>query len=148
MSKMLRSPLKFVGLFALLALLLNVVFTVPAAAQSCTWTHRVRYGDTLSRIAQSYETTTRSLIALNPQITNANVIVEGVTICVSTTEAPPPTYPTSYTVAFGDSLEMLAERFGITLRDLVRANGIGNPNLIVEGESIAVPKLPAATPAS
>jgi lysozyme len=104
-------------------------------------------GDTLSRIAQSYETTTSSLIALNTQITNANVIVEGTTICVSATEAPPEPYRTSYTVALGDSLEVLAERFGITLRDLVRANGIGNPNLIVEGESIAVPPPPAATPA-
>lgn len=144
MSKTLRSPLKFVGLFALL---LSAWLAVPAAAQSCTWTHRVRYGDTLSRIAQSYEITTRSLIALNPQITNANVIVEGTTICVSNTEAPPPTYRTSYTVAFGDSLEVLAERYGITLRDIVRANGIGNPNLIVEGESIALPPPPAATPA-
>lgn len=144
MNHVLRSPAKIVSLSALLLMLWVVS---PAAAQSCTWTHRVRYGDTLSRIAQSYNTTTSSLIALNPQITNANVIVEGTTICVSTTEAPPPMYRTSYTVALGDSLEVLAERFGITLRDLVRANGIGNPNLIVEGESITVPE-PTAAPAS
>ena len=145
MNHTLRSGVKLVSL---VALLLSLWVAAPAAAQSCTWTHHVRYGDTLSRIAQSYDTTTSNLTALNPQITNANVIVEGMTICISTTEAPPEPYRTSYTVALGDSLEVLAERFGITLRELVRANGIGNPNLIVEGESIAVPPPPVTTPAS
>ena len=131
--------------FSLVLLVLFVstfVMVAPAAAQDCTWTHRVRFGDTLGTIAQNYDTTVSELLALNPQLTNANLIVQDTDICVSTTEAPPPLYSTNYTIAFGDSLAALAHRFGITLRELAQANGIGNVNLIVEGQSLTVPEAP------
>ena len=63
MSKTLRSPLKFVGFCALL---LRRMARRPSAAQSCTWTHPVRYGDTLSQIAPELRNDNPQLIALNP----------------------------------------------------------------------------------
>jgi LysM repeat protein len=124
-----------------------LVGTVNAA--NCTWTHRVRFGDSLGVIAQQYGTNLSRLMALNPQITNANIIVEGTDICVSDTETPPPLFGTIYRVTFGDTLAGLAQRFGTTLAELARANGIGNANLIRDGETITVPEQPVAVePAS
>jgi LysM repeat protein len=140
-----KQSIKSAKLFSLVLLVLLVgafVIVVPAAAQDCTWTHRVRFGDTLGTIAQNYDTTVSDLLALNPQLTNANLIVQDTDICISTTETPPPLYSTNYTVTFGDSLAALAQRFGVTLRELARANGIGNVNLIVEGQSLTVPEAP------
>jgi len=124
----------------LLTMLTALVGTVNAA--NCTWTHRVRFGDSLGVIAQQYGTNLRSLLALNPQITNANIVREGTDICVSDTETPPPLFGTIYRVTFGDTLAGLAQRFGTTLAELARANGIGNANLILDGETITVPEQP------
>ena len=44
--------------------------------------YRVQTGDTLSRIASKYHTTVRTLLVLNPQIHNANVIYAGAYIRV------------------------------------------------------------------
>lgn len=129
----------------LMAILLVLAITLTALvgtvnAANCTWTHRVRFGDSLGLIAQQYGTNLRALLALNPQITNANIIIEGADICVSDTETPPPLFGTIYHVTFGDTLAGLAQRFGITLTELARANGIGNANLILQGETITVPE--------
>ena len=134
----------------LVVMLITTLFTVSvASAQDCTWTHRVRFGDTLSVIARQYDTTISNLLLINPQIASANLIVEGADICVSTTATPPPLFGTSYQIRFGDTLATLAQRFGITLVELAQANGIGNASMIFEGETLTVPEVPVVVePAS
>ena len=61
-----------------------------ASAATCTWTHRVRIGDTLGQIAHYYNTTVTAILGLNPQITSANLIFWGTDICISDTATPPP----------------------------------------------------------
>jgi murein DD-endopeptidase MepM/ murein hydrolase activator NlpD len=51
-----------------------------------------------------------------------------------------------YTVVAGDTLFEIAGRFGITLDDLVAANGITNVNLIAPGQMLIIPS-PATLPA-
>ena len=43
-----------------------------------------------------------------------------------------------YTVAKGDTLWSISRRYGVSVNDLVRINGITNPNLIVIGQKILI----------
>ncbi len=80
MQQTLKFPKRGLTLLPLIVviLLFSALFSVARVrAADCTWTHRVRIGDTLSIIARNYETTVSALLTLNPQISNANVIVAG-----------------------------------------------------------------------
>lgn len=46
----------------------------------------------------------------------------------------------SYTIKDGDTLSELAERFGTTVEALVELNGIEDPDLIIAGETLKIPK--------
>src|SRR5262245_39346989 len=46
---------------------------------------------------------------------------------------------TVYTVRAGDTLTGIAQRFGVTVDALQRANGITNPNLIFAGQTLTIP---------
>ena len=72
-----------------------------------------------------------------------------------TTQAPPPqtvpvtTAPTEpsvdgdgillYTVQAGDTLFSIAQRFGVSLDDVIEANNISNPDVIYEGDTLTIP---------
>lgn len=49
----------------------------------------------------------------------------------------------SYTVKKGDTLSEIAKQYGTTYQDIAKANGISNPNLIYEGQTL---KIGADTP--
>jgi len=46
-----------------------------------------------------------------------------------------------YIVQAGDTLYSIAERFGVTVDDLMAANGIVNPNLLAVGQQLVIPGL-------
>jgi peptidoglycan endopeptidase LytE len=48
-----------------------------AGGDTAQKTHIVKMGDTLSSIALKYETTVDAIMAINPQITNRNIIFDG-----------------------------------------------------------------------
>ncbi len=72
------------------------------------------------------------------------VLVE-ITPVASPTPAPPsPTAgpvgaPTTYKIQPGDSLSSIAQKFGITVDDIVKANNIENANEIYAGQEIIIP---------
>ena len=51
--------------------------------------------------------------------------------------------PCAYTVKAGDALVTLADRFDISLDDLMEANDIADPALIQVGQELAIPCPPA-----
>ena len=53
-----------------------------------------------------------------------------------------------YTVQSGDNLTKIARRYNTTVENLVKANGIKNPNLIITGQSLVVPDSNTASPAA
>lgn len=60
--------------------------------------------------------------------------------------APPASAPAGvYTVQRGDTLTSIGQRFGVSVADLARWNGIANPNLIYPGEKL---RLSGAAPHS
>ncbi len=101
--------------------------------------YTVRPGDTLFQIAKRFGVTVDAILAANPQITNANMIMPGQVITIPTEEAPP-SGTTQYTVKPGDTLFKIAQQFGITLNELLRLNPqISDPSRISPGQVINVP---------
>lgn len=136
-----KRTMTIVSLLLVIMLFTSFISAAPASAAACTWKHRVRFGDTLGMIAHYYGTTVTDLQKLN-NIANPNLIFWGATICISDTQAPPPPFPNNYQVLWGDTLSQLAFRFGANIGDLIRANGIGNPDIIFAGETLSVPAAP------
>jgi len=57
------------------------VTPTPMPGQCRAW-HRVLWGQTLSGIAWAYGTTIQAIMAVNPSITNPNLIFAGSTLCI------------------------------------------------------------------
>ncbi|KLU40724.1 MAG: hypothetical protein AA931_04055 [Peptococcaceae bacterium 1109] len=109
-----------------------------------TFRYTVQPGDSMFLIARRFGVSLDALIAANPQIQNPNLIFPGQIVCVPTSPAPPPPVcppgTFRYTVQPGDSMFLIAQRFGVSLNALIAANPqIQNPNLIFPGQVICVP---------
>jgi LysM repeat protein len=110
----------------------TAVWVAGSSAQAAT--HEVRKGDTLSSIAKRYRTTVDRLAKANG-ITDANLIVAGQKL-----RLPASARVTSvHVVARGETLASIANRYGATVQQLIAANHIANPNLIVAGSHLKVP---------
>lgn len=106
--------------------------------------YTVRSGDTLFFIARRNNISLQSLIDANPQITDANTIFPGQVICIPTVgpDVPCPNGQI-YRVVRGDTMFEIAQRFGISLESLIRANPqIADPNRIFPGQEICIPITP------
>lgn len=119
----------------------------------------VKKGDTLSRIAATFNTTLAQLMKWNPGIKNKNLISVGQKIKVGEKNNPTPTPPTptpkpepktewrevnkstkvAYTIKKGDSLSKIAKSRGTTVAQLMKWNpSIKNKNKIFVGQKIQV----------
>lgn len=97
-------------------------------------TYTVKAGDTLSGIAQRFNTTTQKLQDLN-NISNPDRINAGAIIKVVGSETK---YVATYKVKAGDTLSGIAVTFNTTTKAMQRANNITNANLIYPGQIINV----------
>lgn len=107
--------------------------------------YTIKKGDTLSQIANRYGTTVAELAGIN-QIANPNLIYPGQIITIPTDSSilgneTRCTGKIIYTVKRGDTLWGIANRYGITVSQLVSINQISNPNLIYPGEQIRITSL-------
>lgn len=93
----------------------------------------VQWGDTLAKIAARYGTSVNAIVALNPQLANRpSWIYAGEVITL-------PATPVYYTVSRGDTLRIIAARYGTTVYSLQSLNPqIRNPNIIYVGQVIRV----------
>jgi len=117
----------------------------------------VQHGDTLSLIARRYNTTAQALAELNGIVNPDLIYVDQRLLLPSDGDSPPPppsspptlgakeggqdTAPSAqiHIVQPGETLTRIASRYGATVSDIVAANGIADPSLILAGQRLAIP---------
>lgn len=99
--------------------------------------HRVKPGDTISGISQFYDVSVTVILELNG-ISDVDNIFVGQELRLPPDARLPPaaTVPTTYRVQSGDTLSAIAVKFGVSIEDLLAANGMDDPNSIFEGQEI------------
>jgi LysM repeat protein len=118
--------------------------------------HVVQRGESLGAIATQYGTTVEQILQANT-IANPNRIFPGqsLNIWVSPEVAqavapapvveqpvqPPPSTNISYTIQPGETLGIIAQRYGMSWTTLAQMNGIYDPNHVVVGQTILIPAL-------
>lgn len=100
--------------------------------------YEVVSGDTLSNIANKFNTTVENLVKLN-NLTDPNKIYVGQILKIKG-EKITITANGTYTVIAGDTLSKIANKYGTTVDYLVQINGIVNKNLIYTGQVLKVPQ--------
>jgi LysM repeat protein len=120
-----------------------------SGSQPCTYT--IQPGDNLFRIALNHNTTLDELKAANPEV--GDVIQPGQTLqipnCVSSTATPattvnatpvaPSGQQTTHTVAAGETLVAIAQRYSVTVAAIVAANSLANPDRLSVGQQLIIP---------
>jgi LysM repeat protein len=135
-------------LLVLVAVLLaSFASTSSAFAEGCGTSVTVVSGDTLLKIANRCGTTISALRRANPEIGSGSLIFPGQVL-----QLPGAILGTDggyfiYIVARGDTLRIIANRFGTTVDALLAANPeITNANVIYEGQRLRVYSGPVTPP--
>jgi LysM repeat protein len=110
---------------------------VPAAGTNSSGYHRVKRGETLSGIADEYGVSQRDLRLWN-KLDSKGRIRAGQRLRVSPSGAKASSSRT-HVVRWGDTLSSLAKRYGVTVADLRRANGLSAETTLRAGESLKIP---------
>jgi LysM repeat protein len=96
--------------------------------------HVVQKNETLGGIAQRYGLPVSTLQAYNG-ITNPNLLYVGKKLKIPSGSVR----EVSYTVKKGESLGLIAKRFGVSSSDLAMINKINRPDLIRVGQKLTIP---------
>jgi LysM repeat protein len=96
-------------------------------------TYTVKAGDTLGGIAAAHKTTVTELVKLN-NLTNPNLVRVGQILTVSGSAIA----PVRYTVAAGDSLWLIAKKYGSTVDKLAAANNLSSPYTLFIGQVLVI----------
>jgi len=119
-------------------------------AQACADYHVVTAGETLSGIAFDYGLTLQELLLQN-NLYNSNFVYVGQRVCLPSTpgyKPQPASYQQNYrtpanghyhTVTSGETLAIIASRYGINYRDIMRANNMYNAGFIMAGQQLLIP---------
>ncbi|HLU52117.1 MAG TPA: LysM peptidoglycan-binding domain-containing protein [Acidimicrobiia bacterium] len=125
--------------------------TIPSGGgsggSSASGFHIVKSGETLGSIAKKYGLSVSALAEANG-ITNPNLIFIGTRLSLSGKSFVPENLPgeggggsstTSHTVASGETLDIIARKYGTTANAIAKANSLKNPNLIRVGQVLSIP---------
>lgn len=100
--------------------------------------HRVRRGDTLSGLAQRYQTSVAQIRQTNG-LNSRGFIRVGQTLKIPPAGTSRSRPPAVYTVKSGETLTGIAQRYRVSVASLQAINGIGRPELIRAGQRLKIP---------
>lgn len=98
--------------------------------------YTVKSGDTLSAIAQKYNTTYQK-IAKDNNIANPNLIYPNQKLKIYTNDLQE-TNEIIYIVKYGDTLSAIARKYNTTYQKIAEDNNIENPNLIYPNQKLVI----------
>ena len=106
----------------------------------------VERGDSLSVIASRFNTSVSALVSINQLASRHRIQIgqrlllpqEGIND-VSLAEAQDQVVDGAYTVRRGDSISLIAARYGVPAQALMNANGLQDPHRIYPGQSLMLP---------
>ncbi|MDE0670487.1 MAG: LysM peptidoglycan-binding domain-containing protein [Caldilineaceae bacterium SB0662_bin_9] len=126
----------------------------PVVHSACPVSHAVQRGETLWAIANRYDVSLTGIAQAN-NLSNNHLIRVGQSLCIpGTTSQPSPTpgpsatlrtgpqpqpNTASYTVLGGDTLFLIARAHGVSVQDLIEANGITDPRRLYPGQVLRIP---------
>lgn len=113
---------------------------VAARVNTHTALYQVKPGDTLWDIAYAYRTDWEIVSAMNNLTQNA--IKPGQILVL------PVEREVVYTVQKGDILNRIARQFNVSINEIVKVNGIVNPNILSIGQELIIPGVQNTTPVS
>jgi LysM repeat protein len=125
-------------------LLVALVVLLGPAAESAAAAGGTRYlvrrGDTLSDIAAQFGVSPTSVARANG-LADPNLVFAGsyLTIPSSGSAGGAGAAGGAYQVQPGDNLTSIAQRYGVSVSALARANGITDPNLVLAGMRLSIP---------
>lgn len=121
------------------ALSIGQVLLIPSkstpSSPSSNSTYTVKSGDSLWKIANTYHTTVAELRQLNNL--KSDVLQVGQVLKLPNSE-PSNDSGITYTVVSGDSLYKIANRYGVSVSDIMKANNLSNSNLSI-GQKLIIP---------
>lgn len=106
--------------------------------------YTIRQGDTLFLLSQRFGVSVEAIMMANPGIDPNNLQI-GQVICIPTMPSPEPELPPCphgvyYRVKPGDTFFFIAQRFCITVQALMMANPGVDPNNLMIGQILCIPK--------
>ena len=107
--------------------------------------YTVQTGDNLGSIARAYGITVDDLLAANPSLRDKpDSLAVGQVLAIPAATGGPAATPTpppwvTYVVEEGDTLDAIAERFGVTADSIIRANALQDPDAIKPGDRLLIP---------
>ena len=113
---------------------------LPLSAQGTT--HTVQPGDNLYRISLRYNVTIAALAQANNIANTAQIYVGQQLTIPDLSEAVQNDLfgadPTYHVIQPGETLQIIANQYGLTVQQLTQINNIANPNLIQRGQTLTV----------
>jgi len=112
----------------------------PTEEPGPTETYIVQPDDSLSDIAAKYETTVDELLRLN-DLAQPDLLYDGQAILVPRRPEAAVT-TTVHVVEAGETLGLIADRYGTTIEVLLELNDLPEPDIVPVGTSLVVPQPP------
>lgn len=121
-----------IGVNAVISLVISVVVVLIAGRPALP-------GDVATPAARA-----EGAAATSPEPASGSPPAAGGSVEASATA--PPTRPSTYLVEAGDTLGAIADRFGVSLSDLMTVNGLTNQDFIQVGQQLVIPTSGASLP--